>query len=146
MPTPPARRRGSRATSSWLLRAFEVGSDEPLVSIVVSCFNVEPYVGECLDSALYQSYLNLEIVVVDDGSSDGTGDIIDRYSSADERVLTVTQPNRGLGAARNSGLDRATGEFIFFLDSDDLLPVDAIDRMVARARASGADLVSGRMD
>ncbi len=123
-----------------------MSSDEPCVSIVIPCFNVEEYVAECLDSVCAQTHRNLDVVLVDDGSTDSTAHILGRRARNDDRMRIVTQPNRGLGAARNAGIDLATGAFIFFLDSDDVLPVDAIGRLVARAQQGGADLVSGRMD
>ena len=92
--------------------------DSGLVSVIVPCYNRADIVGETIDSLLRQSYPKLEVIVVDDGSTDNTRDVIARYS--DPRVRYLFKPNGGLSAARNFGLERANGEFIAFLDSDDL--------------------------
>ena len=123
-----------------------MSSAEPCVSVIVPCFNVEAYIAECLDSVRAQTYRHLDVVLVDDGSTDATAEIASQYATHDDRIRVVTQSNGGLGAARNAGTKLASGEFIFFLDSDDLLPLDAIDRLVAQAQKSGVELVSARMD
>ena len=90
----------------------------PLISVIIPVFNVAPYLREALDSVIQQTYPQLEIIIVDDGSTDGSGEICDEYCS-DARVQVIHQENRGLSGARNAGLDRAAGEYIAFLDSDD---------------------------
>lgn len=97
-----------------------------LVSVVVPCYNVEKYVGECLDSLLAQTWRNLEIICVNDGSTDGTLDILERYSKSDSRIKIISKSNGGLGAARNTGMAAAKGKYIYFLDSDDKLDSDGI--------------------
>ena len=124
----------------------DVSSVEPCVSVIVPCFNVEDYISECLDSVCAQTYRHLDVVLVDDGSTDATAEIVSQYATDDDRIRVVTQSNGGLGAARNAGIELAFGEFIFFLDGDDLLPLDAIGLLVAQAQKCGVDLVSGRMD
>lgn len=116
------------------------------VSIVVPCYNVADYLDECLRSATGQSHANLQIVVVNDGSTDDTPSMVDAWADLDPRIDVVHQSNGGLGNARNRGVEAADGDFLFFLDSDDMLPFDAIERMVASANASGSDLVSGVAD
>ena len=96
----------------------------PLISIIVPVYNVKDYVEKCLDSICGQSYTNLEIIVVDDGSTDGSGKICDAYASKDRRIKVIHRKNGGLSAARNEGLDAATGEFLGFVDSDDWIDLD----------------------
>lgn len=90
-----------------------------LISVVIPVYNVESFLKRCLDSVLCQTYTNLEIIVVNDGSNDGSGTICDEYSEKDKRIRVIHQANGGLSAARNSGIKVATGEYITFIDSDD---------------------------
>ena len=126
------------------------GAGESMVSgrvvVVIPCYNVAEYLDDCLRSVTTQSYTNLQVVVVDDGSTDDTPTLADRWAQLDERIDVIHQPNGGLGNARNRGVEAASGEFLFFLDSDDMLPFDALERMVAAATRSGSDLVSGVAD
>ena len=98
----------------------------PLVSIIVPIYNVAPYLKECLNSIIKQTYPHLEIILVDDGSSDGSGAICDEYASKDNRIRVVHQENKGVSVARNQGLNIATGEFISFVDSDDKIDLQTI--------------------
>lgn len=91
----------------------------PAVSVIVPVYNVEKYLSRCLDSILTQSFLDIEVICVDDGSTDSSSEILRRYAAQDERIRVITQENRGLSGARNTGLDAATGEWIAFVDSDD---------------------------
>lgn len=91
----------------------------PLISIIVPVYQVKEYIDECVESLLAQTYSNLEILLVDDGSSDGSGEMCDTYAAKDARVRAVHQENQGLSAARNAGLDLAEGEYVAFVDSDD---------------------------
>lgn len=115
----------------------------PVVSLIVPCHNVEGYVDDCISSALNQSISSLEVVAIDDGSTDGTGERLARLAKTDERLTVITQSNEGLGAARNAGVARARGRYLTFLDSDDVLPVTSLETMVAAGDASEADLVTG---
>lgn len=94
-------------------------STAPLISVIIPVYNVAPYLREALDSVVNQTYRSLQILVIDDGSTDGSGSICDEYSYRDPRIAVIHQPNRGVSCARNVGLDLATGDFIGFLDSDD---------------------------
>lgn len=91
----------------------------PLISVIVPVYNVERYIHECVDSILKQTYTNLEVILVDDGSTDNSGTICDEYEKSDNRIIVIHKKNCGLSAARNSGLDIARGEYIGFVDSDD---------------------------
>lgn len=126
----------------------------PLVSVIVPVYNVLPFLREALDSVISQTYKNLEIIVVDDGSTDGSGEVCDEYLS-DPRVIVIHQENRSLGGARNAGLDRATGEFVAFLDSDDAFTPSMIEKMLVGITRNNADIcmcgfrycrTAGRMD
>ncbi len=112
------------------------------ISVIVPVYNVARFLPACLDSLLGQSHRNLQIILVDDGSADGSGELCDGYGAQDDRVLVIHQENAGVSAARNAGLDRADGEFIAFLDSDDVLPGDAYETLLA---AWDGDLVMGRV-
>ena len=113
----------------------------PLVSVIIPVFNVRPYLNEALDSVLNQTYENLEIIVIDDGSTDGSGMICDEYAQRDGRVSVIHQPNQGLSAARNAGLDIMTGEALVFLDPDDAYLPDYVSTMLQTMIKEKADLV-----
>ena len=93
----------------------------PLISIIVPVYNTEKYLSKCLDSILNQSYKNLEIILVDDGSKDGSGDICDKYAAVDSRIKVIHKENEGVSKARNTALEIATGDYIGFVDSDDTI-------------------------
>ena len=95
--------------------------DEKLVSVIIPAYNIEDYIGRCLDSVLSQTYKNLEILVVDDGSSDCTGEILDDYEKKDQRIRVIHKENGGVSSARNIGIEAATGDYIGFVDGDDLM-------------------------
>lgn len=95
--------------------------DTPLISIIIPVYNIEQYVGECLDSVCRQTYTNLEIIVVNDGSTDSSETIINQWKKRDNRIVLINQENQGLSAARNTGLDYAQGEYIGFIDADDYI-------------------------
>lgn len=93
--------------------------DEKLVSVIIPAYNIEDYIGRCLDSVLSQTYKNLEIIVIDDGSSDRTGEILDDYEKKNHRMKVIHKENGGVSSARNIGIDRANGDYIGFVDGDD---------------------------
>lgn len=101
----------------------------PLISVIVPVYKVEPYLRRCIDSIRNQTYTNLEIILVDDGSPDNCGCICDEYAQKDKRILVIHQKNEGLSAARNSGLDRCTGAYIGFVDSDDCIHPEMYERL-----------------
>lgn len=113
----------------------------PKVSVVIPVYNVEPYLAECLDSAVSQSLKDIEIICVNDGSTDGSGDILRQYAQADARITVIEQENRGLSGARNTGAESAAGEYLYFLDSDDYIRTDALQGLYEYAQAKELDLL-----
>ena len=111
------------------------------LSIVLAAYNAEQHLVQCLDSILGQTFHDFELICVDDGSDDGTPQILSRYAKRDGRVSIVTQPNQGVSAARNAGLDAARGEYILFLDADDYFEPTYFEKAYLRAQADGADMV-----
>lgn len=111
------------------------------VSIIVPIYNVEEYLPKCFESLLNQTYKNIEILAVNDGSPDNSQKIIDDYAAQDERIISLMKTNGGLSDARNYAMPHASGEYFFFLDSDDYLELDAIEKLVSAAKTTGADLV-----
>jgi len=95
--------------------------DKPLISIIVAIYNIEQYLDECIQSIINQTYDNLEIILVDDGSTDGSGTICDKYIEKDSRIRVVHKPNGGLSDARNAGIELANGSYIGFVDGDDTI-------------------------
>lgn len=118
---------------------------EQKVSIIVPVYNVEKYLKRCVDSIIEQSYKNLEIILVDDGSKDNSFSICKEYESKDSRVRIFHKENEGLGLTRNYGIEKSTGEYITFVDSDDYLTLDAVETMVEKAAVTNADVVVANM-
>ena len=114
-----------------------------LFSIIIPVYNVAPYLRECLDSVLAQTFGDWESICVDDGSTDGSGAILDEYAAKDSRFKVIHQTNAGVSAARNRALDEANGEWLTFLDADDLLREDFLSKLLVAAQASKADLAIG---
>ena len=115
----------------------------PLVSIIVPIYKVEPYLRRCLDSIVNQTYTNLEIILVDDGSPDGCPQICDEYAAKDKRIVVIHKENGGLSDARNAGLDICKGEYIFFIDSDDWIKTDTIEFLYKITQDKKSDIVIG---
>lgn len=116
--------------------------DKALVSILSPCYNVEKYLPCCLDSILKQTYGNLQIVLIDDGSRDGTWSILQDYAAKDSRIEVYHQDNQGVAATRNSLLDKVNGEYVLFVDSDDWIEPDMVEFLMSKATESTADVVS----
>ena len=112
------------------------------ISIIVPVYNIEKYLPECLDSILRQSFRDFEVIVVDDGSTDRCPAICDRYARLDARIKVFHRPNGGVSRARNFGMAQASGEWLMFLDSDDYIAPETVERLVACAEKTGADIVS----
>lgn len=113
-----------------------------LLSIIVPIYNAEKYISRCVDSILSQTYREIELILVDDGSNDSSGSIIDAYSKSDCRIKVIHKQNGGVSSARNCGLDNATGEFIAFVDADDFLEPNAYEKMM-NATSEGIQVISG---
>ncbi|MGM9737344.1 MAG: glycosyltransferase family 2 protein [Candidatus Cryptobacteroides sp.] len=103
--------------------------NKPKVSVIIPVYNVERYLAQCLDSVIHQTWQNLEIIIVNDGSSDSSADIIEDFAKKDSRIIVVSQPNGGLSSARNKGIMNSTGDYVGFVDSDDWLEPNAIENL-----------------
>ena len=105
---------------------------EPLINIIVPVYNTEKYIRKCLDSIVNQTYRNLEIIVVDDGSTDSSGDICDEYAHKDARIKVIHKENGGVSSARNAALDLCTpgGDLVAFVDSDDWLELNMYETLL----------------
>lgn len=114
---------------------------KPLVSVIIPVYNVEKYIRECLDSIVNQSYKNLQIILVDDGSTDNSGKICDEYAKKDSRITVVHQENQGAGAAKNTGLDLIKGEYFSIIDSDDYIDLSMYEKMVSLMKQYDSDIV-----
>lgn len=117
----------------------------PSVSVVVPVYNVAEYLKRCLDSLSYQTEKDIEIICIDDGSTDGSGEIAEACAKKDKRIKVIHQENKGLSGARNTGLAAAKGEFISFCDSDDYLHPQFFEKFLPVIRQTGADAVCGQI-
>ena len=102
---------------------------EPLISIIVPVYNVEKYLKKCLDSILSQTYKNFEVIIVNDGSPDNSQKIIDEYKKKDKRIIVLEKENGGLSSARNYGIEHANGKYISFVDADDYIEKDYVEKL-----------------
>ncbi len=117
----------------------------PKVSVIIPVYNVEPYLRKCLDSVVGQTLKDIEIICIDDGSTDGSGAILDEYAQKDKRIKVIHKKNEGQSIARNIGINLAQGEYIGFVDSDDWLDDNFYAILYATAKQSEADIVKGNM-
>lgn len=118
-------------------------SSHPKVSVVVPIYNVEKYLNECVDSILGQTLEEIEVILVDDGSPDNCGKIIDKYAKQDDRVVAIHQKNSGYSAAVNKGIDLANGEYIGIIESDDFIEKDMYERLYESAKKYDTDITKG---
>ena len=126
---------------SWDERDLEgsEGMEMPYISVIVPVFNVEAYVETCIRSIMEQTYRNLEIIIVDDGSTDNTGNICKSLAQEDDRIIVISQKNGGVVRARNTGIEKASGKYMGFVDGDDWIEKDMYEQMVKGI--SGGDLL-----
>lgn len=113
----------------------------PKVSVVIPVYNTEKYLRACLSSLVNQTYSNIEIIIINDGSSDDSGLICEEYSKSDERITFIDKDNEGVSVARNIGITLAKGEWIHFLDSDDFLDLDAFEKLINIASNTNCDVI-----
>lgn len=114
---------------------------KPLISIVIPVYNVQSYLKDCLDSLVNQTYKNLQIIIVDDGSTDNSGKICDEYASSDNRITVIHQKNKGAGAAKNSGLELIKGVYFSMIDSDDYIELNTYEKMLDYMEQNSVDIV-----
>ena len=119
---------------------FEAAKLTPLVSVIIPVYKVEAYLAACVDSVINQTYRNLEIILVDDGSPDGCGAMCDAYAEQDERVRVIHKTNGGQSSARNAALEVMTGEWLLFVDSDDWIEPDTLEALLTR-KDERADII-----
>lgn len=119
-----------------------VDMNKPLVSILVPVYNVEAYLPQCLNSLMGQTYPHLQIVLIDDGSTDGSWRVMQEYATRDERIEIFHQENQGVGATRNHLLEKIKGDYILFVDSDDWVELNMVEFLVGKASENRADVVT----
>lgn len=122
-----------------------MGKEKPLVSVIIPVYNTQDYLKACIESVQGQTYPNLEILLVDDGSTDESGALCEKYAAQDDRIRVFHKKNGGLSDARNRGLMEARGEFLAFVDSDDLLAPKAIETLEALCETSNAEAAIGQV-
>ena len=113
-----------------------------MISIIVPVYNTAPYLPQCLDSLVNQTYRDIEIICVNDGSTDNSPDILKAYAERDSRILVIHQENLGLSGARNKGLESARGEWVMFVDSDDWIAPDMYEKLYHHLTEDGSDIAA----
>ena len=119
---------------------MEVKNKDVIVSVIIPAYNAEKYIEDALNSVLKSKYKNIEIIVVNDGSIDRTAEILNEYSEKDSRLLIINEKNAGVSKARNNGIKRAVGKFIFFLDADDTVDTVAFDKAIGKLDLNNTDI------
>ena len=112
-----------------------------LISVILPVYNAEKYLDNSIKSILSQSYKNIELIIINDGSSDNSKKICEKYQKDDKRIRIINKSNKGVSAARNDGIKEAKGEYICFFDADDFLENDMIEKMVESAQANCSDII-----
>jgi len=123
---------------------LNLNKNEPKISVIVPVYNVEEYLRECLDSLVNQTFKDIEVIMVNDGSTDNSPKIIEEYASKYDNFYAYHKENGGLASARNYGLQFAKGEYLAFLDSDDFIPLDAYEKLYDLAKKTGSEIVTGK--
>lgn len=119
-------------------------NEQPLISLIIPVYNVAMYLEKCIESAMNQSYSKIEILIIDDGSTDSSSKICDNYASKDDRILVIHQKNGGRSVARNRGIDESRGEYLLFLDGDDWLDSCCVEKLYEAIKENSATLAVGR--
>lgn len=122
---------------------MKMNNNKPIISVIVPVYNVESYLSDCIDSIRSQTFSDYELLLVDDGSTDTSGKMCDEYALSDDRIRVIHQKNSGLSEARNTGIDLAVGEYITFIDSDDLISNDYLELLYDTAKKYDADIAQG---
>lgn len=126
------------------IKKIKMNLNNPMISIIIPIYNVENYLSQCLISILKQSFVDFEIILVDDGSTDNSGRICDEYLLRDSRIKVFHKENGGVSSARNYGLDNATGEYVIFVDPDDYWCVDTVlEKLISFAKTNNLDVIRG---
>ena len=112
-----------------------------MISVIVPVYNVEEYLEECLNSIQHQTYTDIEVILVNDGSRDGSKEICERYCQQDSRFHLINQENKGLSGARNRGMTESKGELITFVDSDDVLKEDMLEQLIKQVTSDDIDII-----
>ena len=110
-----------------------MAASNPYISVLIPVYNGEAYLDQCLNSVVNQSLKNIEIIVINDGSTDGSSEIIENYQNSDNRIRVITKSNSGYGDSLNIGLDSAIGEYISIVESDDIIPIDFLEQLYSKA-------------
>lgn len=118
----------------------EKGKEMPKVSVIIPVYNVEKYLSQCLDSLVNQTLSDIEIICIDDGSSDKSFEILQEYANKDSRIKIFKQENQGAAVARNNGLDKATGDYLYFMDSDDYIKLDCLEKLYNKIILENSDI------
>ena len=116
-------------------------NEQPKVSVIIPVYNTEKYLRECLDSVINQTLRDIEIICVDDGSTDGSSAVLEEFAAKDHRVAVIKKGNGGQSSARNRGMLSATGEYIYFLDSDDYIRIDALEQLYRISKNNQLDIL-----
>lgn len=117
---------------------------DSLVTIIIPIYKVQDYLEECLESVVHQTYENLQIILVDDGSPDKCATVCDKYATLDKRIAVTHKRNGGLSSARNAGLEIISGDYVLFVDSDDVVSIYAVEALLNKALATKSDIVQGK--
>lgn len=118
----------------------------PLVSVIIPAYNAEDYISQCLSSVLSQTLSDIEVIVVDDGSTDRTASIVEELTHRDGRIRLIRQENQCAGVARNKGMEVAEGKYLYFLDADDWIELDSLEKLCSSAESLGSDIVVARSE